>query len=68
MISSGFGASWFEAGNWTMRQDTITLSFVDSRQQVIKTDSMYLDRKKSILIFQKGEATGMGMRLMMNKL
>jgi hypothetical protein len=52
--SSGMLMS-FDAGTWSLNQDTITLTYVDLQQKPILTQNLYIDRKNSTLIFQGEE-------------
>ena len=68
MTSSGFFMVWYEAGTWVIKQDSIKLSFVDHQQHITKTESIYLDRQKSVLVFQDTDSTGLRLRVVFNKL
>jgi hypothetical protein len=66
--SSGMIAS-FQAGAWTINQDTIHLSFVNSQQVTIDKQNVFFDRANSKLIFE-GDSTSVltRWRIMLNKL
>src|SRR5687768_4616429 len=65
MTATGFGMVWFEAGTWALKQDTIKLSFVDSKQTITKTARVYLDRH---MLFIQHEDSKVKLRVMLNKL
>ncbi len=60
-ISSGMIQS-FHAGSWTMNQDTIKLSYVDSKQTIVERQNVLIDRTTSTLIFE-GDSVPEYMRL-----
>ncbi len=66
--SSGMVAS-FQAGIWTMNQDTICLNYVNSAQITIDKQNVFFDRANSKLIFEGDEASDFARwRIMQNKL
>lgn len=59
--SSGLIQS-FEAGTWTTSHDTIRLTYLDSKQNAVRTQNVLIDKKNSTLIFE-GDSTPVQMRL-----
>lgn len=60
-VSSGIIQS-FHAGSWTINQDTIKLSYVDSKHTIVEKQYVLIDRKTSTLIFE-GDSIPEYMRL-----
>lgn len=66
--SSGIFRS-FEAGNWTIQQDTITLFYVDTDQTQVSEQRAILDRSTSTLVFEEQEVQfPFRMRIVVNRL
>ncbi len=59
--SSGMLKS-FEAGSWNSNQDTITLYYINTEQEIKLTRKVYIDRNSSTLIFE-GDTLPIPMRL-----
>lgn len=59
--SSGLVQS-FEAGTWINSQDTLKLVYLDSRQNLVRKQSVLIDRQKSTLLFER-DSTAVQMRL-----
>lgn len=68
LTSSGFFMLWFEAGIWSYKQDTITLSYVNKNQEVNKTQNLYLNSKNYKLYFQNKDSVELTLRIILNKL
>ena len=64
-LSSGLFQS-YQAGNWTYRQDTITLFYVDEKQTFRKSQTVIMDKKSARLLFESAN-TLMPMRIVLNK-
>ena len=64
--SSGLIQS-FNAGTWSHSQDTISLIYVDSRQNTTDTKIVTINRKTSTLVFL-GDSILLPMRIMTNKI
>lgn len=59
----------FEAGTWTMNEDTIRLIYLNNEREVARMQSVFIDRETSTLIFEGEEAPlQMRMRVILNKL
>ncbi len=52
----------FSAGTWTFSQDTIRLTYLDSKLKPVKNKNVIIDRLTSTLIFE-GESTPIQMRM-----
>ena len=66
--SSGLIKS-FEAGNWTNIQDTITLLYIDEKQNLKNKQKVIIDRQSSTLMFESNDTpVQMRLRIMVNKI
>ena len=66
--SSGLFQS-FEAGRWTNYRDTIALEYLDSKQKIIRTQNVTVDRHSSTLIFENDSTpVQFRLRVMKNKI
>lgn len=66
--SSGIFRS-FEAGNWTIQQDTITLLYVDADEALAGEKRAVLDRTTSTLVFEGQETYyPLRIRILVNRL
>jgi hypothetical protein len=65
-LSSGLFQS-YQAGNWTYRQDTITLFYVDEKQTFRKRQTVIMDKKSARLLFES-ENTLLPMRIITSKI
>jgi hypothetical protein len=66
--SSGLVGS-FEAGNWTMNQDTIALTYLNGAQIITHQQNVFFDRFNSNLVFEGGAPPElMRWRIMQNRL
>lgn len=52
----------FEAGKWTKVEDTIRLEYLDSKQNIVRTQMLMVDRQNSTLKFDK-DSTPVQIRL-----
>ena len=59
--SSGIMQS-FEAGKWTNSQDTLLLVYVNSRQELVRQQNVFIDKQTSTLLFE-GDSSPVQMRL-----
>ena len=65
-LSSGL-FKFFQAGNWTHHQDTITLFYFYEKQTFRKSQTVIMDKKSARLLFE-GEGTLLPMRIITSKL
>ena len=52
----------FEAGKWTKTQDTIKLEYLDSKQSIVRINTIVIDKQTSTLKFDN-DSTPVQMRL-----
>lgn len=59
----------FEAGSWTINQDTIHMYYVDYKEQIKETKKVYIDRTTATLIFESDTlAIPTRLRILLNEL